>query len=196
MTLPELISYLQLNQANANNNPNVIDQAINQYPILKQMGLTGVMTNAPGKYGGIESWPAGETGEPGYERPKELPLNQFGVQVFSSGGVGGPIKPIDVLADAVSHNLVKTDPQLKKYYGNFIDSLTEQQYRKLEQDYAYDVNKYQEKRPLFDWATQSRLPAYFRGYTFNQWPDEWNKQFYTPDQINILNKTRDYLGIK
>jgi hypothetical protein len=173
------------------NQPGIVDQAIQRYPILGQIGLRGVETNAKGKYGDIESWQPGESGTIGYERPKELPLDKFGVQVFNEGKT----KPIDVLADVVSHNLVKTDPKLNQAYQEFKGSLTDYQKGKLQRDYEYDKKNSGEQRPFDQWAEAVRLPAYFRGYTFNQWPDEWNQNFYSPEQIKNLDQVKNYLGV-
>ena len=176
------------------NDSNIVQKALEQYPILKKMGLQGTYTDIPGKYGGIESWPPGESGEPGYERPIDLPLDKFGVQVFKSGGVGGPLKPIDVLADAVSHHLVNDDPKLKQFYQDFKDSLTDQQKEKLQKDYERD---HPEKDiPFNQYVEHDRLPAFFRGYTFNQWPEEFTSKLFNKKQIRIFDKVRDYVGIK
>ncbi|MDC1444481.1 hypothetical protein N8192_00425 [bacterium] len=171
--------------------PGVIERALQQYKILQQMNLKGMYTPGVGKYGNIESWQPGEPGTTGYERPKDIPLNTFGVQVFQ----GGKTKPIDVLADAVSHQLVNTDPVLKKYYQGFKDSLTPKQKEKLQLDYKHAKEVEGETRPFEQWAEISRLPSFFRGYTFNQWPDEFNKQVFTPQQIKMFDQVRKYLGV-
>jgi hypothetical protein len=173
------------------NQADVVKQAIQQYPILGQQELNSVHTDTPGKYGDIESWPPGETGEKGYERPQGLPLNSFGVQVFN----GGKTKPTDVLADVVSHRMINTDPTIKKSYQNFKESLTDYQKEKLQRDYEYAKQNDHETRPFNQWAELSRLPAYYRGYTFDQWPENWNRNFYSPEQIKNLDQVRQYLGV-
>jgi hypothetical protein len=170
---------------------NAFEQALQQYPILQKVGVKGVYTNTPGKYGDIESWQPGEPGTTGYERPKDIPLDAFGVQVFG----GGKTKPIDVLADVASHYMVNTDPTMKQYYQEFKDSLTPRQKEKLQRDYQYDKER-GEKRPFDQWAEASRLPSFFRGYTFNQWPEEFTSKLFNKDQIQLFNKVRDYLGVK
>jgi hypothetical protein len=171
---------------------NVFEQAVRQYPILQKLGVKGVYTGGTGKYGDIESWQPGEPGIAGYERPKDIPLDTFGVQVFG----GGKTKPIDVLADVASHHLINTDPEIKGYYQEFKSSLTLEQKEKLQRDYQYDKENSGETRPFDQWAEQSRLPAFFRGYTFKQWPDDFNKKVFTPDQIKLFDKVRKYLGVE
>jgi hypothetical protein len=39
------------------------------------------------------------------------------------------------------------------------------------------------------------MPGFLRGYTFNQWPEEFNKRAYRPEQINLLNKLKQHLGV-
>ncbi len=165
--------------------PGVISDALKQYPILQNIGLQGVYSDKPLKYhGDIESWSPTEEGEPDNLRPAGLPKGTFGVQVYQ----GGKTKPIDVLADAVSHHLVNTDPQMKQYYQEFKDSLTPKQQDKLKADYQYAKENEGETRPFEQWVEASRLPAFFRGYTFNQWPKEFTSKLFTPDQIKLFDK--------
>lgn len=41
----------------------------------------------------------------------------------------------------------------------------------------------------------TRLPAYFRGYTFDQWPSDFTSKVFTPEQIQIFDNVRKYLGV-
>ena len=74
--------------------------------------------------------------------------------------------------------------------------MTPDQNKRLQEQYKYyqEHPEYKEQRPFEDWAKASGLPGYFRGYTFNQWPD--STQMYTPEQLEVLNQVRSYLGIK
>lgn len=174
-----------------NEREKVIEQAKQRYKVLREMGLVGVYTDAPGKYGDIEAWPPEEAGTADYKRPEGIPLEKFGVQVFNSGKT----KPIDVLADVASHHLVYTDPTMIGYYQQFKDSLTQQQKNGFKEDYQHAIKYEGETRPFDTWLEVSRLPTYFRGYTFNQWPEEFTSKVFTPDQIKLFNQVRDYLGV-
>jgi len=73
-------------------------QALNQNPDLKYANAIGLIsTNSPEGDNLLESWKQGELGTTDRPRPKELPVDQLGVQIFS-----GKTKPDDVAADIVS----------------------------------------------------------------------------------------------
>lgn len=166
--------------------PSVIDQAMQQYPILRSQGVQGVMNIGGGK-GYLEFWPPGEPGTPDQPRPAQFG-NSPGVEVYSP-----QTRPIDILGDVVSHWMVNTDPRIKNYYQQFQKSLTGEQMNRLFQDYQYAQQNEGETRPFDQWATTSRIPAYFRGYAFQQWPADFNSQLYTPDQIAMFDEMMSYL---
>ena len=66
----------------------------------------------------------------------------------------------------------------------------------MQEQYAYYQQhpEYKESRPYEEWLKASGMPAYFRGYTFNQWDDA--KDMYTPEQLKILDAVQSYLRIK
>ena len=169
---------------------NVVNEAIKQYPILKNIDFKFAFTPKQKSIGGIEFWPAGETGTSNYPRPKEIPQGQIGVQIFND-----TVRPIDVLGDIASHHMIYTDPVMKNLYGKFINSMTPEQKNKLRMDYEYSIKNHNERRPFEQWAEISRLPGYFRGYTFGQWPDDFNSKVFTKDQIKLFDEVRSYLGI-
>lgn len=169
----------------------VVTAAKNLYPILNSLNL--VSSYEPGNAKGmLEFWPPGEPGTTGYYRPKDIPIESMGVQVFDRSKV----RPIDILADVTSHHLVKSDPAMKKYYEQFLGSVTPDQQRRFQDDYQHARNVEGEQRPYETWLQTTRLPAYFRGYTFKQWPDKFNKHVFTPEQITLFNEVRKYLGVK
>lgn len=175
--------------------PSVIDQAMSQYPILQGAGITGTMSpnldngKDPNQGGGyLEFYPPGETGTEGYPRPQALPLNSPGVEVRSA-----KTRPIDVLGDVVSHHMVNTDPKLSGYYQQFQNSLTPDQHARLQDQYQYAQANQGEARPYDEWAKASGLPGYFRGYAFQQWPDEFNAKAYTPEQRGMFDEMMGYL---
>lgn len=171
---------------------NVIDQALDQYPILKAQGVVGKM-NLGGGGGYLESWPEGEEGVSdgglGGLRPKDIPIDKFGVEVRDP-----KTRPIDVLADVVSHRMVKTDPTLKSAYDQFAKSITPEQEARLHEQYAYAQKNEGEKGSYDDWKQRAGLPAYFRGYTFKQWPDSFTATAYTPEQKKLLDGVMSYLS--
>ena len=141
--------------------------------------------------GFLEFYDPRETGSPEYPRPKELPLGKVGSEVFDP-----KTRPIDILADYVSHYGVEKDPYLAQRYQEFIGSMSPQQRQILQQQYQYYQQhpEYQEKRPYEEWEKASGLPGYFRGYTFNQWENP--QEMYSPQQIEMLNQVKKYLGVK
>ena len=171
----------------------VVEEAIEQYPILKNIGIKSSYSYNPKQkvYGGLEFWPADETGTSDYPRPKEIPTGQIGVQIFNKDNV----RPIDVLGDVASHHMIYNDPTMKQYYNQFLDSMTPAQKERLKGDYQHAVENQGEKRPFEQWAEISRLPGYFRGYTFDQWPEDFTSKVFTEDQIKLFDEVRSYLGL-
>lgn len=177
----------------------MFEQAMNEYPILRKAYEQGDLhfkfTPREGHpVPGMETWPPGETGfGPDNWRPPEFPIDKHGVEVYSKD-----VPSIDILGDAVSHMLFKSDPVLQEAYRNFEASLTPGQIRRLRQQYAGSQRRGEEGRPYELWKEGSGLPAYFRGYLFGQWyftPAEL-MQWYTPQQIEMFNEVRKYLGIQ
>ena len=120
------------------------------------------------------------------ERPASIPAGKVGIEVFNP-----QVTPEDILGDYVSHYGVEADPKLKAYYEQFsglLDPAT------MQQRYQYHQQNFGEQRPYEEWSRMTGVPEIFRGYTFNQWPDA--AQMYTPEQLNVLNQVRSYLGIK
>lgn len=167
--------------------PNVFDQAVKQYPIIARAGVVGVVTPKENA-GYLEFYPPGETGTKEAPRPAAIPIDRPGVEIYS-----GKTSPLDVLGDVVSHHLVKSDPKIAAYYQQFQKSLTPDQQARLQEQYQWDQQKEGETRPFSEWAATAGLPAYFRGYAFKQWPDDFNAQAYTPDQRAMFDQMMQYL---
>lgn len=165
----------------------VFDAAKRQYPILQKSDIAYKSTprEGPNK---LEFWPAGEPGSPESPRPKDFPLNKSGVEIYSKD-----VRPIDVLGDVVSHQLIKTDPKVSDTYKKFEASLTPEQNARLADQYEHAKTNGGETRSFEKWRETSGLPAYFRGYAFKQWPDEFNKVAYTPAQTKMLDGMMSYL---
>lgn len=164
----------------------VFDRAIQEYPYLADKNISFINTPNPKEKRLLEFYAPDEPGSPDFPRPKELPMGTVGLQVFSN-----KVRPMDVLADYVSHHAVKNDPQAKAIYDEFEASLDPEL---LKQRYKFHQKNYGEKRPFEQWKEMSGVPELFRGYTFKQWdnPDI----LFNPKQIELMNKAREYLGVK
>lgn len=153
------------------------------YPMLRDANI-GLVNSPNADSGGnmMESWPVGEPGAPDYQRPAELPIDQFGVQVFDQNTT-----PRDIAADVFSHNVVNSDPALKGDYEAFTRTFeTPEGKTRLLKDYQWARQNANETRPLNEWAQADRIPAYFRGYVFSQWPNA--EKAFAPEQLDILKR--------
>ena len=143
----------------------------------------------------LESWPPGETGTHSYPRPKEIPPGQFGLEIFDRG-----IRAGDVLADYVSHGMRFSDPKIKDYYERFGHSLTQDQHRTLQEQYAWARRNEGERRPYPHWLEHSGMPALFRGYAFKQLgdymgsPEKFNQHYYTEQQRQMIDEMMNYIN--
>jgi hypothetical protein len=160
----------------------MFDKAQKEYPYLQGKDISFAYTPTPNETRQLEFYPPEET-----QRPAYIPSGRPGIEVFNPN-----VKPIDILGDYVSHYAVQNDPRLKEMYGQFQQSIDP---ATMQQRYQYHQQNFGEQRPYEQWLQQTGLPEYFRGYTFNQWGDN-AAQMYTPQQLNILNQIRNYLGIK
>lgn len=171
----------------ANPAADIFEQAKRQYPILDNPAINYKFTpRSDGPM--LEAWPPGETGTPDRPRPKDFPAQQYGIEVYNP-----KTRPIDVLGDVVSHFLVNSDPTIKDYYSRFSSSLSPQQEARLREQYQHARQYEGETRPYAQWRETSGLPAYFRGYPFQQWPKEFNDRAYTPEQKRLLDDMMKYL---
>ncbi len=173
---------------------NLLEQARDQYPVLKKYDYGYTEKFRPGG-GYLEHWEPGEAGAPTTPqapldgpRPTELPLDKHGLEIRDPN-----TRPIDVLGDIASHHLVNADPVVKKAYQDFQNSMTPEQHARLQDQYQYAQKNEGETRPYEDWKAASGMPAYFRGYTFQQWPKEFNDDAYTPEQRQSLDGVMGYL---
>lgn len=166
---------------------NLMEQAQDQYPVLKRDDIQYKFSpnnNEPTNM--LESWQPGEPGVPDRPRPKEFDPDKLGVEVFKP-----TTRPIDILGDVVSHHLANVDPTIKNIYEGFSKSLEPWQHERLQEQYIHAKSSEGEKRSFDDWKKSSGIPAYFRGYPFQQWDNA--KGMYTDDQIRQLDGMMDYL---
>ena len=167
----------------------LFETAQKEYPYLSGKDIAYKYSPQQGR-GFLEFYDPQETGSPEYPRPKELPLGKVGIEVFDP-----KTRPIDILADYVSHYGVEKDPYLAEQYKQFAGSMSPEQRQRLQQQYQYYQQhpEYKEQRPYEEWEKASGMPGYFRGYTFNQWDNP--QEMYTPQQIQMLDQVRKYLGV-
>ncbi len=153
-----------------------------QWPATANAGVQ--FTYNPNNSGNmLEYWPKGETGDSSYPRPGNIPIARNGIDINSS-----QTRPSDIAGDITSHQLVQTDPVIKNMYHQFNKSLTPEQEQFMGRQYAESGDE----RPYEQWRETAGLPAYFRGYAFDQWgPD--SKQFYTPEQLQMFDGMKTYL---
>ena len=72
--------------------------------------------------------------------------------------------------------------------------MTPEQKERLKGQYGHYVSKEGEKRPYEQWEQMTGLPAYFRGYPFKQWSDEFNQVAYTPEQREMFDRMMNQLS--
>ena len=168
----------------------LFEKAKSEYPYLSDKDIAFKYSPSEGR-GFLEFYPPDEPGSPEYPRPAELPMGKVGLEVYDP-----KTRPIDILADYVSHYGVEQDPFLAQRYQQFSQSFTPEQIQRLQEQYQYYQQhpEYRESRPYEEWLRASGMPGYFRGYTFNQWEDA--KSAYTPAQIELLDQIRKYLNVK
>lgn len=179
-----------LDAIQADQGAKLFEKAQQEYPYLSGKDIAYKYSPNQGR-GFLEFYDPEETGSPEYPRPKELPLGKVGIEVFDP-----KTRTIDILADYVSHYGVEKDPYLTQRYQEFINSMSPEQRQILREQYQYYQQhpEYKEQRPYEEWEKISGLPGYFRGYTFNQWENP--QEMYSPQQIQLLDQVRQYLGIK
>ena len=90
-----------------------------------------------------------------------------------------------------AHYLLQTDPKMKAYYQQFVQSLSPDQHGILKDQYTHAVQNEGEDRPYAQWREKTGLPAYFRGYAFDQWPN--SQSMYTPEQLKMFDSMMTHL---
>lgn len=175
--------------------PNLLEQARAQYPVLKDQDY-GYVENFKPNTGYLEHWDPGDAGVAPNSptsldalRPASLPMDKHGLEIRDPS-----TRPIDVLGDIASHHLRFTDPVVKKSYENLQGSMTPDQQNILQDQYQYAQKNEGETGSFDDWKDRAGMPGFFRGYTFQQWPKEFNDKVYTPEQKSNLDNLMKYLS--
>jgi hypothetical protein len=168
--------------------PSRLIEALTQYPGLGNPNVNQVYNPQPNPQNYLEYWQPNEPGSADYKRPASLPIGTAGIEITNPA-----TRPIDIAGDLVSHGLVESDPRLRGYYQQFQNSITPQQQAILQDQYRYAKANEGETRPFDEWSRSSGMPAYFRGYAFQQWPQDFNERAYTPEQRQMFDGMMNYL---
>jgi len=160
----------------------MFEKAQKEYPYLAGKDIAFAYNPRPGDRQ-LEFYSPEET-----ERPKQIPAGRVGLEVYKP-----TVKPLDILGDYVSHYAVQNDPRLKEMYARFQSQLDP---KEMQRRYEWHKANAGETRPYEEWYRLTGLPEVFRGYTFNQWPEDFSKRYYSPEQMRTLNEVRSYLSIK
>lgn len=156
---------------------NMIGQARAKYPFI---GPDVVIIPKKGKGFGSEGWPAGETGDPGYTRPKEIPLHSPGIEFDTKGSIddlAGEVLHTDGFANSVRDRMAKSfSPDQIKYLAH--ESL----------DYGSDPNVPQ------DIKLRNGTDSMIRGALLGQWPAKAVAGMkLTPEQQGLLDGLHSYM---
>ena len=181
----------RLESANKFYGEDLYNEAQKAYPYLRNRDIDYVYNPDDNpKSGYLEFWEPGDEGPPdgSVKRPAGISLDKYGIEVRKEA-----TRPIDLLGDYASHLGVQHDPKLKKIFEDYSASIDEKQ---LKDRYAMEQERYGENRDYDLWKERSGIPGLFRGYTFDQFPDNVKAREYTPDQMKILDRAKEYLNVE
>ena len=86
------------------------------YPILRDYPYKIVHTPDEDSPFFLEHFSPGETGSLEMPRPKNISINEYGLQIFKD------VRPEDIAGDIISHHLVNEDEYLSEEYQKFKNS--------------------------------------------------------------------------
>lgn len=162
-------------------------QAQSQFPILKSSGILYKYTPRPGPFGPgqgshLETWPPKEEGTSESPRPKEFPIDQYGIEVYNPKA-----KTAYVMGDALAHVLRFTDPKVKQVYQQLAASVTPAQKQSIMNDYHHNVLAGTEHRPADFYYMYSGLPQFFGDFLSG------GSSRYTPQQRQLADDLLKYI---
>ena len=135
-------------------------------------------------HGHLESFAAGEPGEPHYPRPTSLPIGQHGLEVYDIDG----LQPKDIAGDKMHTDAISNDTRHvfnKSLSGSQLTTLYDQA-----KDYQSSIDRGQGHVA----ARRNAVDSAMRGYVVDQWPQESNDAMqYTPQQIELLDSLKHYV---
>ena len=108
------------------------------------------------------------------------------------------VSPADLLAEYVSHVARFDDPRIAPLYQQFAQTFqTPEMQTRLRQDYQEEQPTEDGKPTPFEtYIEMNRIPAYMRGYAFQQWPQDFATRVLSPQQQDYLNQIRSIVGYK
>jgi hypothetical protein len=162
-----------------------MEDALKDYPRLKQYNFEaafspGAERNEAG--GGLEFFHPEDDMNPRKGSPY--------IEVYNEN-LGGQELADALFGDAL-HLLPDVDPEFSDMREEYWGSRTDDQKAIDQRAYERGQREYGESRPFDKWADMSRKDAHLRGYLAPDQRNEWAGS-YSPDQVAILNRMRDYL---
>lgn len=155
--------------------PSLLDQATAKYPFISQHNPV-VVVNPQKDRGYAETWPAGEPGDESYPRPKTLPIDRTGVEIYRPNEFG----PDDLAAE-----MIHVDPKANATRNQIMQSFTGKQIS----DMASRSLDYQETQEPSR-KLQNGVDAMLRGMVMGQKTD--SVVDLTPDQQAMVAKLKAY----
>lgn len=149
-----------------------------QYRFLKNLNLK-IITNPQEGRGYAETWPANETGAPDYPRPKDIPLNQHGIEIY---------KPDRFSVHDIAGEGLHIDPVAARVRALITPTLTPEQQRILTKQPDYAMGDLPVQRRM-----QNATDAAMRGYLVNQWPADEARNFWNEEQLKHLDQLKEYM---
>jgi hypothetical protein len=164
-----------------------------QYPFVNNTPFAA-MYGSPDGNNMMETYPIGETGGPTDPRPRQLPINQAGVEIYNRNA-----KPSDLAADLLSHS----DKYGKTYSKALTYSMDGPQMNELKHeagDYGETLKELRpdmnvaEKQHVYQRALENAGSAALRADLFDQWGKEGTSGLgYNADQNRLVYDAKQYV---
>ncbi len=163
---------------------NKYDTAKKMYPILKNYPYNIVETLDENSPYYLEHFSPEEVGSLENPRPKNLPIGEYGLQIFKD------VRPEDIAGDIISHHVINKDKYLSKKYEEFKKLISKED---MLNRYNYHKNNLGEKRDFNNWSERTGYPELLRGYVFNQFDKKTKDNLYTLEQKKVLDSIKNYI---
>jgi hypothetical protein len=159
-----------------------MDAALAGYPRLQNQDIQARFNPAPppGNRGSLEFYPKDEAHNP---TPGQTLIDVFDPRLLQNQG-----ELRQALFGDALHAMPETDPNFHAMREELWNSRVPWQQRMDQRSYETSGDT----RPYDQWADVSRKDAWIRGYLAPDRNDEWRGS-YSPDQVAILNRMREYL---
>ncbi len=163
---------------------NKYDTAKKMYPILKNYPYSIIETLDKNSPYYLEHFPPEEVGSLENPRPKNLPIGEYGLQIFKD------VRPEDIAGDIISHHIINKDKYLSKKYEEFKKLISKED---ILNRYNYHKNNLGEKRDFNNWSERTGYPELLRGYVFNQFDKKTKNELFTLEQKKVLDSIKNYI---